>query len=236
MQDLEVPPQVEEGFFKDLRRLEEGYPIQYILGEWDFYGRTFFVKEGVLIPRPETEILVEEVLKRLPKSKLMLGLELGVGTGCISISLLCERSMLHMIGGDINLNALRLSKRNALRHGVSDRLLLFAGDLFKPLKPYPFDLIVSNPPYIPKGYWERLPKGVRLEGYTSLIGGEKGWEFYERISEAVRDYLKPEGLIALEIGHDQGEAVRRLFEEKGFMVDILKDYSGQERVMLGWKS
>ncbi len=235
MEDLEVPPNIEEQFFKDLKKLEDGYPLQYILGEWDFYGRTFFVKEGVLIPRPETEILVEEVLKRLPKEKPIIGLELGVGTGCISISLLCERSNLHMIGEDINLDALRLSKKNALRHGVSERFFLFAGDLFSPLKPYPFDLILSNPPYIPEAHWERLPIGVRLEGYNSLIGGKRGWEFYEIIAKAIENYLKPKGLIAFEIGHDQGEVVKKLLEEKGFKVNILKDYSGQERVVLGWK-
>ncbi|MEJ5339012.1 MAG: peptide chain release factor N(5)-glutamine methyltransferase [Aquificaceae bacterium] len=235
MEGLEVPPEVEERFFRELSRLEEGYPLQYILGEWDFYGMTFFVEEGVLIPRPETEILVEEVLKRLPEDKPLLGLELGVGTGCISVSLLYYRTNLRMLGSDISLRALRLTRKNALRHGVSDRLLLFAGDLFTPLKPYPFDLLVSNPPYIPEAHWEKLPKSIRIEGYSSLIGGVRGWEFYERLAAGVADYLKPGGLIALEIGHDQGEVVRRLFEEKGFKVETIRDYSGQERVVLGWR-
>ncbi len=235
MEDLEVPLQVLESFLKDLERVEEGYPLQYILGEWDFYGRSFFVKEGVLIPRPETEVLVEEVLKRLPKGEPMVGLELGVGTGCISVSLLCERSNLRIIGVDINLEALRLSKKNALRHRVLDRFFLVGGDLFSPIKPYPFDLILSNPPYIPEEHWESLPIGVKLEGYTSLIGGQKGWEFYEKIASAIDNYLKPRGLIAFEIGHDQGEVVKKIFEEKGFKVNIIKDYSGQERVVLGWK-
>ncbi len=235
MEDLEVPAEVEERLFKELKLLEEGYPLQYILGEWEFFGLSFFLEEGVLIPRPETEVLVEEVLKRLSESKPLFGLELGVGTGCISVSLLYHKPNLRMVGNDINIKALKLSRKNAIRHGVSDRLFLFAGDLFKALKPYPFDLIVSNPPYIPQGHWERLPKGVKLEGYTSLIGGEKGWEFYERISDAVGDYLKPEGLLALEIGHDQGEVVKRIFEKRGFSVDILKDYSGQDRVVLAWR-
>lgn len=235
MESLEVPPHIEEAFLKELERLEKGYPLQYVLGEWEFYGLSFYLEEGVLIPRPETEILVEEVLKRLPENKNLFGLELGVGTGCISINLLYYRSNLRMLGGDINLKALKLTKRNAIRHGVSDRLFLFAGDLFDPLKPYQFDFLVSNPPYIPKRYWEKLPEGVRLEGYSSLIGGEEGWEFYKKIAENVQNYLKPDGFIALEIGHDQGKVVRELFEKKGFKIQVIKDYSGQDRMVLGWK-
>lgn len=235
MESLEVSPSVEERFFRELERLERGYPLQYILGEWDFYGLTFLVEEGILIPRPETEILVEEVLRRLPQNSQVVGFELGVGTGCISISLLHHRPGLRMVGNDINLRALRLAKKNALRHGVSDRLLLFAGDLFAPLKPYPFDLLLSNPPYIPEGKWVELPEGVRLEGYTSLIGGKRGWELYEKVAEVAMHYLKPGGLIALEVGHDQGEVVEGLLEKKGFRTCRLRDYSGQERVVLGWK-
>lgn len=174
IQDSEVPPQVEESFLKDLKKVEEGYPLQYVIGEWDFYGKTLYVEEGVLIPRPETELLVEEVLKRLPSSAKLLGLELGVGTGCISISLLLHRENLKMVANDINLRALRLARRNAKKHKVQERLFLFCGDLFQPIKKRAFDLLISNPPYIPESLWHSLPDGVRLEGYSSLIGGTKG--------------------------------------------------------------
>lgn len=235
MQEVEVPPQVEEAFYRELKRVEEGYPLQYVLGEWDFYGLTFFVEEGVLVPRPETEVLVEEVLRRLPADRPLMGLELGVGSGCISISLLHYRSNLRMVGGDINLRALKVAKKNAILHGVQDRFFLFAGDLFTPIKPFAFDLIVSNPPYIPEGLWESLPYSVKLEGRQSLIGGPKGWEFYERIATEVHRYTKSGSLVALEIGHDQGKVVRELFEKRGFCVEVLKDYSGQDRVVIAWR-
>ncbi len=235
MEDLQVPTEVEERFFRELERLEGGYPLQYILGEWEFFGLSFFVEEGVLIPRPETEILVEEVLRRLPEGEPLLGLELGVGTGCISVSLLYHKPNLCIVGSDINIRALKLAKKNALRHGVSERLLLFAGDLFKALKPKAFDLLVSNPPYIPEEHWERLPEGVRLEGYSSLIGGRMGLELYEAIADVLTDFLKPGGLIALEIGHDQGRVVRGIFQKKGLNLEVIKDYSGQDRVVLGWR-
>lgn len=236
MDDLEVPDVIRISYFEALKKLERGYPLQYILGEWDFYGRSFYVEEGVLIPRPETERLVEEVLKRIPKGIPLMGFEIGVGTGCISITLLLERENLKMLANDINVKALKIAKRNMERHGVSHRLLLFGGDLFEAIKPKRlFDFIVSNPPYIPKHQWGKLPRGVRIEGYNSLIGGVKGWEFYERIGELMHDYLKPNGFFAFEIGHDQGQRVKKLFEEKGYTVEVKKDYSGQDRVVVGWK-
>lgn len=236
MEGLEVPREIEEAFFEGLKVLEEGYPLQYLLGEWEFYGKSFYVEEGVLIPRPETELLVEEVLKRLPKDKRLRGFEVGVGTGCISISLLLHRENLTMIANDINIKALRIAKKNAKRHGVSHRLLLFGGDLFEALRPTTFDFIISNPPYIPKGSWESLPESVKKEGYNSLIGGLKGWEFYERMARVMDSYLKKGGFFAFEIGHDQGKVVKGLFEDRCYKVCVLKDYAGQDRVVVGWRS
>ncbi|MFN3976224.1 MAG: peptide chain release factor N(5)-glutamine methyltransferase [Aquificaceae bacterium] len=236
MEDFEVPEEIKKSFFEALKLLERGYPLQYLLGEWEFYGRSFYVEEGVLIPRPETELLVEEVLKRLPKGKKLTGFEIGLGTGCISISLLLHRENLVMMANDINIKALRLAKRNAQRHGVYNRLLIFGGDLFEALKPTAFDFIVSNPPYIPEERWEGLPEGVKREGYSSLIGGPKGWEVYEKMAERIEVYLKKGGFFAFEIGHDQGKVLRELFEAKGYKLMVLKDYATQDRVVLGWRS
>lgn len=235
LKDPHISSEVQERYLELLRKVEGGYPIQYVLGEWDFYGRSFWVEEGVLIPRPETELLVEELLKRLPKDRRLLGLELGVGTGCISITLLLEREKLFMLANDINLKALRLAKRNAKRHSVESRLFLFACDFFECLKPYRFDFVVSNPPYIPAHLWESLPAGVRLEGYKSLIGGVKGYEPYAYIGERIGYYLKEDGFFAFEIGHDQGRVVKEIFESKGFCVEVLKDYAQQDRVVVGWR-
>ncbi|MFN3947068.1 MAG: peptide chain release factor N(5)-glutamine methyltransferase [Aquificaceae bacterium] len=236
LDDLEVPKAVEEAYLQGLKKMAQGYPLQYILGEWEFYGKSFYVQEDVLIPRPETEILVEEVLKRLPKRVGLKGLEIGIGSGCISITLLLHNQGLRMFANDINIKALRLARKNAKRHHVEDRLFLFAGDLFEALKPYPFDFILSNPPYIPIEKWESLPLGVKIEGYTSLVGGMKGWEFYLRISERMENYLSPDGFFAFEIGHDQGMVVRNIFEEKGYKVEVIKDYASQDRVVVGWRS
>ncbi|MDT7911663.1 MAG: peptide chain release factor N(5)-glutamine methyltransferase [Thermocrinis sp.] len=230
----EVPLQLLEEYEKSIKKLEEGYPLQYLIGEWDFYGRTFKVVEGVLIPRPETELLVEKTLELLDSQKDYTGLEIGVGSGCIAITLLLERERLFMYGTDINPRALELTRINAENYGVSQRLKLLQGKDFEPVKGLRFDFVVSNPPYIPEGLWETLPEGVKLEGKDALIGGKKGWEFYERFAQQVGDFLKEKGFFVLEIGHDQGQIVRELL--KDYSPKIFKDYSGQDRVVVGWKS
>ena len=235
MEDYDIPPYVERNFFSLLEERKEGKPLQYLMGEWDFFGRTFRVKEGVLIPRPETELLVEKVLDLLPNEKRLEGYEIGVGSGCISITLLSERPLLSMTGCDINPSAVELSRENARLHNVEDRLEVYVGDMFSPVRGRKFDFVVSNPPYIPAGRWKDLPEEVKREGYSSLIGGEKGYEFYERFAEEVCGYLREGGFVALEIGHDQGKKVRDILGSAGFEVKIFKDLSGQDRVVVGWR-
>jgi release factor glutamine methyltransferase len=235
IEDREVSRDLQEKYLRSMKLLEEGYPLQYILGEWDFYGRTFKVKEGVLIPRPETELLCEKVLELIPTDGEYVGFEIGVGTGCISITLLLERKNLIMYADDVQDTALELAKENAKIHKVEKRLILKKGDMFEPVEGMVFDFIVSNPPYISQREWENLPLGVRLEGWTSLIGGKKGYEFYERFAQEVQKFIKDRGFFALEIGHDQGAILKKLFTEKGFRVDIFKDYAGQDRVIVGWR-
>jgi len=211
----------------DLRRDGE------VIGEWDFFGRPFRVREGILIPRPETEQLVERILPLIPEDGAC-GLEIGCGSGCISITLLREKGNLRMVADDVNPEAVDLTLENARLHGVEDRIEVFAGDMFEPVGNRRFDFVVSNPPYIPADRWESLPPEVRLEGFTSLIGGRSGCEFYRRFAKEVRGYLKEGGFVALEIGHDQGEVVRDLLSGVGFKVMIYKDYSGQDRIAVGW--
>jgi len=227
----EVSPEKVEEFFSLLEKRKKGVPVAYLIGEWECMGRVFKVKEGVLIPRPETEILIEKTLAFL-KNKPIEGLEIGVGTGCIAINLLLEKPLLKMVGTDVNEKALRVAQENARLHRVQERLKLLKGSLFEPVKGERFDFIISNPPYIPAGEWEKLPPEVKREGYISLIGGTRGWEFYEKLAEESPVHLKEGGFVALEIGHDQGEVVSRLFREKGFKVDIFKDYAGRDRVII----
>ena len=231
----EVPEEVVKEFKRLMELRERGFPTAYLIGEWDFYGRTFKVKEGVLVPRPETELLVEKTLELIPTDKEMEGFEVGGGTGCISITLLLERGLLRMAVDDVNPTAVELMKENAKIHGVDYRLEVFEGDMFSPIKGRRFDFIVSNPPYIPENFWERLPPEVRREGREALIGGEKGYEFYERFAKEVPRHLKGGGFVALEIGHDQGRVVEELLKGAGFeRVIIYKDYSGQDRVVIAW--
>jgi len=232
--DREIPTEVVDTFEDLLRKRLEGVPVAYLIGEWDFFGRTFKVREGVLIPRPETEVLVEKVLELIPEEGEMIGFEIGGGTGCISITLLLERPKLSMVVDDINPKAIELIRENAELHGVADRIEILHGDMFEPVKGRRFDFIVSNPPYIPSKRWKELQPEVRREGKISLIGGERGYEFYERFSRDVRNHLKEGGFVALEIGHDQGKVVKNLLEGVGFKVMIYKDYAGQDRVVIGW--
>lgn len=231
----ETPPDIERKFTELIKIRQEGVSVAHIIGEWDFYGRTFKVKGGILVPRPETELLVEKVLELIPENEKMEGFEVGGGTGCISITLLLERPLLRMAVDDINSEAVELMKENARLHGVQDRLEILRGDMFEPVKGRKFDFVVSNPPYIPESMWESLPSEVKREGREALIGGEKGYEFYEKFAKEVGNYLKDKGFVALEIGHDQGEIVFKLLKEAGFReVIIYKDFSGQDRVAVGW--
>ncbi|WP_457600924.1 peptide chain release factor N(5)-glutamine methyltransferase [Hydrogenivirga sp.] len=233
--ESEASPDLQREFKRLIEKREEGVSVAHLIGEWDFFGRTFSVREGVLVPRPETELLVERVLRLIPEDREKEGFEIGGGTGCISITLLLERPLLRMSVSDINRVALDLIRENARRHNVEDRLEVLEGDLFSPVKNRRFDFVVSNPPYIPERVWGELPPEVRREGYTSLIGGREGYEFYERLAKEVRRHLYERGFVALEIGHDQGKVVKELLEGAGLKeVMIYKDYSGQDRVVIAW--
>ena len=220
--------------FHDLidKRLR-GIPTAYLIGEWEFMGRTFFVEEGVLVPRPETELLVEIALENIPEDKPLRGFEVGIGTGCVSISILLNRSLVRMEGSDINPSAVRLALRNGELHGVLDRLSVYHGSFMEPARGL-YDFILSNPPYIPAGKWKSLPSEVRREGRTSLIAGETGLEVIRDIVDRSGLFLKKGGFVAFEIGHDQGEEVRRILRSAGFRTEVFKDLSGQDRIAIGW--
>ncbi len=233
--ESEIPESTRENFKKLIRERSRGIPTAYLIGEWEFYGRIFRVRRGVLVPRPETEILVEKVLEVLPKDKELTGFEVGTGTGCISITLLLERPHLTMYGTDINPEAVQLTLENARIHGVDKRLSVNHGSLFEPFKEVRADFVVSNPPYIPQGLWESLPPEVRIEGMDSLVGGKEGTEFIKKLIEESGKVLKEGGFIALEIGHDQAEKVTEIMRENGFKrIKVFRDYSGSERVVIGW--
>lgn len=223
-----------------LRKREGGYPLQYILGKREFMGLEFIVKEGVLIPRPETEVLVEGVLEHFGERKKMSlqGLEIGCGSGIISISLLKYCPALQMTAVDINPKALDLTMENAERLGVADRLTVLESDLFDVIpKQAQYDLIVSNPPYIQTTVIDTLQVEVRAyEPREALDGREDGLFFYRAITKNAKNHLKEGGLLALEIGYDQGSFLREeLYRHRYRKISIGQDLAGLDRTAYGFR-
>jgi len=226
--------------FQEIKKLirlrAEGTPLAYITKKREFFGEKFFINEDVLIPRYETEILVEEVLKRIPKDKNIIGLDIGVGSGIIAISLLKNVENLKMVGVDISEKALKVAEINAKLKAVSDRLKLIKSNLFSNIPNIKFDFIVSNPPYVSKEEYKNLSKEVKKEPKIALISGEKGLAFYKRIINKGKNYLKNGGFIAFEVGYKQSKDVKSIFQKNGFKnIEIIKDLNGIERVVIGYK-
>ncbi len=220
--------------FDDLTRSRAaGTPLQLVLGYVDFYEGRFAVAPSVFIPRPETERLVEACLDAWgPKDHPGRILEIGVGTGVILVSLLLELRRAHGTGVDVSAKALACARGNAERHGVLDRAQLVEGDLFPPGEPAPFDLVVSNPPYVRDD--DPLPADVRdYDPAAALFAGADGLDVIRRIVVEAPAWLAPGGLLAMEIGEEQGEAVRGLLESSGSFeaAAVLPDLNQKDRVV-----
>lgn len=215
-------------------------PVQQIIGEAWFMGYPFLVNEHVLTPRLDTEVLIEAVLKRLPavpvnaEGKRRL-LDMCTGSGCILLSLLKEADGLCGAGVDVSPEALQVAKKNSER--LETAAAFIESDLFADVTGR-YELIVSNPPYIVRDVIPTLDAEVREhEPVLALDGGTDGLDFYRRIVQDAREYLVPGGLLAFEIGYDQGEALLELMKNAGYGdVELLKDLAGLDRVALGWKS
>ncbi len=221
-------------YFSWLLRRENHEPVQYIIGNQEFCGLKFFVNEHVLIPRLDTEVLVEEILKRESQAESLL--DLCTGSGCILISLMKLGGFRRGVGTDISEKALEVAVRNAALNEV--RPVFLQGDLFQALEGLSdqekrFDLIVSNPPYIAEYEKKELaPEVLDHEPSLALFADHEGLRFYERILERAGEYLKPHGKIYFEIGCAQGGAVAGLCEKNGFCdVQIKKDLAGLDRVV-----
>lgn len=213
------------------------YPLQYSLGLQNFYGLDFNVNESVLIPRPETECLVDYLIG-YAKDKCGNLLDIGVGSGAIVVSLATKLKTFKFVGTDISEAALKVSKINGEIHGVSDSIRWVKSDLFESIKGELFDIIVSNPPYIPIGDASGLePEVIVHEPHIALFGGEDGLDFYRRIIPEALEYLNDSGLLAFEAGHDQCEAIKSLFKASGFVeVDHFCDLNGIPRFIYGKKA
>ena len=217
-----------------IARRAAGEPTQYLTGVREFYGRPFAVDPRVLIPRPETELLVEAVLQELPARECRI-LDLCTGTGCVGITLALERPGATVVATDSSVAAAEVARANAANLGAAGRVDVRVGDLFGPVEQEPpFDVVVSNPPYVPSGEIPTLSAEVRREPAAALDGGEDGLDVVRRIVTGASRWLLPGGLLALEIGDRQGPAVRSLLEAAGYgSVRIERDLARHDRLALG---
>lgn len=235
--DEVVSEEKKKEFLELISRRMEYMPIRYILGEIDFMGLDFFVEKGVLIPRSDTEILVEEVLRVISEDELIDICDLCSGSGAIGISLAYYRKKINVDLIDYYDIPEKVSKKNILRTCLEDRVKFIKSDLLKEcikLKKQ-YDIIVSNPPYIREEEIDNLMNDVKdYEPKTALSGGNSGLDFYERIVEESKSVLKKNGILAFEIGHDQGEDVSELMKENGYKeVRVIKDLAALDRVVIG---
>jgi release factor glutamine methyltransferase len=219
-----------------LKRRTGREPLQYILGYTEFYGLRIKVGPGVLIPRPETELLAEEAVKTISKCKFQNAkckfLDLCTGSGCIALALAKAFPDAQVYGTDMSADALGYARDNGGLNNIKNVIFL-KGDLFKPIKDMQFDMIVSNPPYIRKDDMKLLqPEIIDWEPVAALDGGEDGLDYYRKIISGAGDYLKENGFLMLEIGMGQSDPIREMAEDEGFdNIQILKDYAGIDRIV-----
>lgn len=229
-----------------LEKRKARIPLQYIFGEWEFMGVKFIVSEDCLIPQPDTEILVEKALEILKKrhpvcdfaEKLEVA-DLCTGSGCIGLSLLMYGGIDKVMLMDLSKGALNIAKKNAIRYGLLDRCELIHGDITKDMPKKRYDMIVSNPPYIPSGDIALLPEEVKKEPLMALDGGNDGLDIIRFLIGDGLGYLKENGVMLIEFGYDQGDVMDILLSEKrdtGSIksYEILKDYGNNPRVAVIW--
>jgi len=218
-----------------IARRAAGEPTSYLTGTREFYGRTFAVDPRVLVPRPETELLVEAVLQAVPRDAEIRVLDLCTGSGCVGITLALERPRARVLATHTSPGAVEGARANAAALGPADRFEARLGDLLAPVEGEPpFDVVVANPPYVPTGELPTLSPEVRREPPLALDGGADGLDVVRRIAEEAPRRLVPGGLLALEIGDGQGPAVHSLLEAAGYgSVRIERDLARHDRLALG---
>ncbi|MCK4957676.1 MAG: peptide chain release factor N(5)-glutamine methyltransferase [Candidatus Cloacimonetes bacterium] len=203
-------------------------PLQYVLGETEFYGYRFFVNSAVLIPRPETEYLVEKIIKENPSLESVL--DIGTGSGAIAVSLKKELPNCNVTASDISEKALEIAKKNAAENQVTIEFI--QSDLFENIEDK-YSVIVSNPPYIPLREYKDIDSEVKdFEPQSALLAEADGLHYYQKILEQAKEYLHENGIVYFEIGHDQAERIKKIAENNGFFdVETLKDLNEFDRMM-----
>lgn len=230
--DERLPSEQLARFEERLRLCASGQPLPYVLGWWEFYSRRFEVTPAVLIPRPETELLVDEALDFIGRCEGQIHVaDVGTGSGCIGVTLALEAEHVAIVAVDRSPAALVVARRNCQKHGVEQQVQLVQGDLLSGLN-QAFDLVCANLPYIPSDVLVQLPVS-KTEPRLALDGGRRGLEQITRLLAQLEHRLKPLGLAILEIGADQGEEIiNSLPATSGFEVEILPDFAGKDRMLL----
>jgi release factor glutamine methyltransferase len=215
-----------------VKRRRAGEPLQYIAGEAEFYGLPFQVNEAVLIPRPETELLVEKAMALAAKFARPRIVDVGTGSGAIAVALAYEWLEAVVTATDVSAQALEVARANAGRNGQAERVRFFAGDLLAPVAGEQFEIVVSNPPYVPERDRASLAVEVlEFEPAQALFAGADGLAVYRRLIPAAREVLVEGGFVALEIGYGQREAIAALLDETGFVeIEFTADLQGIPRV------
>ena len=235
--DKELSEDQEKYFLEMMKDRLNQRPIAYILGNREFMGLDFFVKEGVLIPRPDTETLVEEIINICNNKTGLNILDIGTGSGAITVSLAKYLDKSHIVSVDISDIALEIASKNAVSNKVDERIDFIKSDVFSNVsRENKFDIIVSNPPYIKKSDIDGLDRQVKdFEPYNALEGGEDGLDFYRKITRESREFLNENGILAYEVGHDQASDVSKIMQQNGFKGIYTKsDLQGFERVVIGF--
>ncbi len=233
--ERQLSPSQKQLFRQWLAKRGEHYPLQYLRGRQEFYGRQFWVRPGVFIPRPETELVLETALDLLRASgdKKLLAADIGTGSGCIAITLACEEPRVVVTATDISGDALRVARRNAEVHHCLDRIEFRAGQTLEPLKGQDgcYHLIVSNPPYVSHLEKESVDISVdRYEPSDAVFAGESGQEVYRRLFCEAQSVLRPQGKLVVELGCHGRESVSKLARENGWVLnESKKDLAGRDR-------
>ncbi|MDA3839362.1 MAG: peptide chain release factor N(5)-glutamine methyltransferase [Candidatus Delongbacteria bacterium] len=217
-----------------LKRSSNNVPVQYIQGEKDFYHIKLMLNEHTLIPRNDTEILVEKVIEYISDKTFRI-LDIGTGSGCIPIAIAKECPNNLFFASDISSEVLDIARKNAGLNEMSGKIKFYKWDLFKnPPSRSMNDIVISNPPYIALEDWKKLdPKVKDHEPRIALTDEGDGLSFYRRINDIIEKILNPNGMLFLEIGFDQAESVKRIFNDKFEDIQIIKDYGSNDRVFIG---